>query len=58
MKEKAVLMSNLRILLAIEILEYEEKNHLSGNSKSRSEVKQSLLNHSIEQLHNITPKRR
>lgn len=30
-------------ILAIEILEYHNKNHLSGDNKSRSEIKQSLL---------------
>lgn len=30
-------------ILAIEMLEYHNKNHLNGDNKSRSEAKQSLL---------------
>lgn len=30
-------------VLAIEMLEYHNKNHLSGDNKSRSETKQTLL---------------
>jgi len=36
-------VSNIRKVLAIEMLEYEDKNYLSGDNKTRSEEKQKLL---------------
>ena len=36
-------LSNLRKILAIEILEYEDKNYLSGDNKSRNEEKILLI---------------
>jgi hypothetical protein len=37
------IISKLRIVLAIEMLEYEDMNYLAGNNKSRSEEKMALL---------------
>jgi len=37
------LISNLHILEAIEVLEYEDSNHLAGDNKKRSEIKQKML---------------
>jgi len=53
MKQKDILISTLRIIHAIEVLEYEDKNHLAGNNKSRSETKQSLLNYALEKAHTL-----
>lgn len=47
MKTKDQLLSNLRILQAITVLEYENKNYLAGSNKSRNEEKQLLLNDAI-----------
>ena len=53
MTTKDKLISTLRTIHAIEVLEYEDKNHLSGSNKSRSETKQSLLNYAMEQAHRV-----
>jgi len=42
------ILSNLRKLLAIEMLEYEDKNLLSGDNKTRSEEKMLLLEECID----------
>jgi len=44
------LESLIRQVLAIEMLEYEDKNHLSGDNKSRCEKKMELLNNAMEKL--------
>ena len=47
MKTKEQLLSNLRILQAITVLEYENKNYLAGSNKSRNEEMQLLLTDSL-----------
>lgn len=47
------LRSGLRELYAIEVLEYENKNHLAGDSKSRSNTKQTLLLSLLDKLSEI-----
>ena len=42
--------SLIRQVLAIEMLEYEDKNHLSGNDKSRSEIKIELMNQAMQEI--------
>jgi len=42
--------SLIRQALAIEMLEYEDKNHLSGNNKSRSETKIELLSEAMQKI--------
>jgi hypothetical protein len=42
--------SLIRQALAIEMLEYEDKNHLSGNDKSRSETKIKLLSEAMQKI--------
>lgn len=42
--------SLIRQVLAIEMLEYEDKNHLSGNDKSRSEIKIELMNEAMQEI--------
>jgi len=42
--------SLIRQALAIEMLEYEDKNHLSGNDKSRSETKIELLSEAMQKI--------
>lgn len=37
------IISKLRVVLAIEMLEHEDMNYLSGNNKTRSEEKMALL---------------
>lgn len=44
------LTSNIRKVLAIEMLEYEDMNLLSGDNKKRSEVKQELLKEILDYL--------
>ena len=44
------LESLIRQVLAIEMLEYEDKNHLSGYNKNRCEKKMELLNNAMEKL--------
>ena len=43
----------IRQVLAIEMLEYEDKNHLSGNDKSRSKIKIELLNETMQKIKKI-----
>ena len=54
MTAKYKLISTLRTIHAIEVLEYEDKNHLSGSNKTRSETKQSLLNYAMKQAHKVS----
>jgi hypothetical protein len=44
------LESLIRQVLAIEILEYEDKNHLSGDNESRSRKKILLLSNAMEKI--------
>jgi hypothetical protein len=44
------LESLIRQVLAIEMLEYEDKNHLSGDNESCSRKKISLLSNAMEQI--------
>lgn len=50
LQTKNSLKSNLKILLAIETLEYENKNYLSGDNKSRSESKIILIKDMLKDL--------
>lgn len=48
-------VSHIRKVLAIEILEYEDKNLLSGDNQKRSEIKQELLKEVLDYLTTKTP---
>jgi len=50
LQSKKIFKSNLAILLAMETLEYENKNYLSGDDKSRSISKVKLINQMIDEL--------
>ena len=41
--EIEIIKANIEQLIAIETLEYHNKNYLSGDNKSRCETKRSLL---------------
>ena len=43
-----LLIAKLETLLAIELLEYHDMNHLSGDNKTRNEDKRMMLQHCIE----------
>ena len=43
-------LSNLRKVLAIEMLEYEDKNLLAGDNKTRSEGKRLLIEDCIRTI--------
>ena len=50
LQSKTLFKSNLAILLTMETLEYENKNYLSGDDKSRSISKVKLINQMIDEL--------
>jgi len=47
------LKSNVRTELALEVLEYENKNYLAGDNKSRSEERQILSECNLELIDRI-----
>jgi hypothetical protein len=50
MKNQKQLKSELEKMYAIELLEYHDKNHLSGDNCKRSETRQEMLLYSIKLL--------
>ena len=48
------LKSNVRTEYALEVLEYENKNHLAGDNKSRSEERQVLSQCNLELIDRLT----
>jgi hypothetical protein len=50
MMDKDVLLSYVRIVLAIEMLEYENKNYLAYDDKRRCEIKMELLENAMTML--------
>lgn len=48
---KNLFRANLNVLLGIELLEYEDKNHLSGSNKTRSETKLRLIKDMLNELY-------
>jgi len=50
------ILSNLRKLLGIEMLEYEDKNLLSGDNKTRSVEKMLLLEECINLINQMNTK--
>lgn len=53
-KNTAAIIDKLKTLLAIEQLEYNDKNWLSGSDTSRSEKKQQMLEELINETEGIT----
>ncbi len=47
-KKLKLLKDELEIMYAIELLEYHNKNYLSGDNKSRSEERQEQLKRAIK----------
>jgi len=50
LQTKNNLKSSLAILLAVETLEYENQNYLSGDNRSRSLAKITLIKDMIEDI--------
>lgn len=48
------LNAELEKMYAVELLEYHDKNHLSGDNKSRSETRQQQLKYSMELVKQMT----
>ena len=48
MKDLEQLKENLEILQSITLLEYRNKNYLSGDNKTRNEAKQKLIEQSVQ----------
>lgn len=48
---KNKLKTNLNILLAISLLEYEDSNYLSGNNETRAEQKIKLIQDALNGLY-------
>lgn len=55
-KEIEILRGHLQTLHAIELLEYHDKNFLSGDNKGRSEGKQALILLALKQTNLIEDK--
>ena len=51
--EKDVMKGNLEILYAVELLEYHNKNWLSGDNKTRCEAKICLLKYMLRGVTNV-----
>jgi hypothetical protein len=47
---KDKILSNIEQLLAIEILEYHNKNYLAGDNKTRNQAKRDLLLECVSEL--------
>lgn len=45
-----ILKAELEKMYAVELLEYHDKNHLSGDNKTRSETRQEQLKYAIKLL--------
>lgn len=53
LKKIEALKAELEKMYAIELLEYHDKNHLSGDDKTRSEAKLKQLQYSMRLLNEI-----
>ena len=53
-KKLECLKAELEKMYAVELLEYHDKNHLSGDNKSRCEKKQEQLKYSMKLTDEIT----
>lgn len=53
MKKAELLKAELEKMYAIELLEYHDKNHLSGDNKIRCERRQEMLLYSMKLLNEV-----
>lgn len=53
LKKLETLKAELEKMYAVELLEYYDKNHLSGDNKTRSETRQEQLQYSIRLINEI-----
>ena len=53
LKKIETLKAELEKMYAVELLEYHDKNHLSGDNKTRSETRQEQLQYSMRLLNEI-----
>ena len=52
-KKLEYLKSELEKMYAVELLEYHDKNHLTGDNKSRCETRQEQLKYSMKLVQEI-----
>lgn len=53
-KKLEYLKAELEKMYAVELLEYHDKNHLTGDNKSRSETRQEQLQYAMKLADEIT----
>lgn len=52
-KKLQILRAELEKMYAVELLEYHDKNHLSGDNKTRSETRQEQLQYAMRLVSEI-----